>query len=277
MELLRASAPKGAPTSVDREAGIIYGYVLAQEGPFKSEGRGEFDAESLRSIVSLGNTPKGLKSRLGHPTMSEDGIGKFLGRSRNLRIDKANDARTGKMVSAVRGDLHFDESASKTPNGDLRDYVLTLATSDAESFSSSLVLEVKEEWRRKKDGTLEVDQEGNELPPLWRPTAIHASDVVDTGDAVDSFLSPQELTQALSMGELPPELLKVLRFDRVARLASAMLTGLFAKESKEAVRTRCLVWLDRYLGERFGEPEPVKTPRLDRLRERLEKIGARAD
>lgn len=267
-QYLRAATPKSRPIGVDRDKNILRGYVLAQQGPFKSEGRGEFDEDSLKAIIRLGNTQAGLKSRLGHPTMSDDGIGKFLGRARDLSMSTATDARTGKSVPAVRGDLHFDKSASKTPSGDLADYVLSLAESDPDSFSSSLVLEVEQEFRIDTKGRPLTDAEGNELPPLWKPTAIHASDIVDTGDAVDSVLSPAELAKALDVG-LTPELEKMLRFDRVARFVTQLLNGQFPKAGKDEVRERCMGWLDRYLSHRFPEPEAVITPRMDRLRERM--------
>src|SRR5262245_47179916 len=115
---LRAAAPKAAAIGVDRDNAILRGYVVAQLGPFKSEGRGEFDQKSLDAIESLGgNAPKGLKSRLDHATMSDDGSGKFLGRALNFRMATALDVRTGKKVPAVRADLHFDKTALDTPPG----------------------------------------------------------------------------------------------------------------------------------------------------------------
>lgn len=276
IQWLRA-ATKGKPEAVDRTANILRGYVLAQEGAFKSEGRGEFDALSLRSIVKLGNdTPSGLKSRLGHPTMSDDGIGKFLGRARDLRMGKARDSRTGKEVQAVRGDLHFDQTAHDTPHGNLAKYVMDLTESDPDALSSSLVLEIDEEFRLEKNGTPKKDEDGNELPPLWRPKKLHASDIVDTGDAVDSLLSPEEFTKALSVG-ITPELAKVIRFDNVARLSTQLLDGMFQGRERAEIEQRCRNWLDRYLSLRFPEPESLATPNLDTRRERLKLLRRAAE
>lgn len=270
IQWLRA-ATKGKPEAIDRTANILRGYVLAQEGPFKSEGRGEFDAMGLRRIVQLGNdTPNGLKSRLGHPTMSDDGIGKFLGRARDLRIGKAKDARTGKEVQAVRGDLHFDSTAHDTPHGNLAKYVMDLTESDPDALSSSLVLEVDEIPQLEKNGKPKRDEDGDDLPPLWMPKRLHGSDIVDTGDAVDSLLSPEEFTQALSIG-LTPELSKLIRFDNVARLSTQLLDGMFKGRERAEIEQRCRNWLDRYLSLRFGEPESLLTPNLDTRRERLKK------
>ena len=274
---LRPSPVANRPEAVDRQNAVIRGYVLAQAGVFKDR-RGQFDAESLREIVRLGNaTPNGLKSRLGHPTMSDDGIGKHLGRARGLRLGTTTDARTGKAVAAVRGDLHFDKTALAPPPGGggtpYGQYVMDLAESDPGAFSSSLVLQVKEEDQLDAKGNVALDDDGEPLPSLWRPTALHASDVVDTGDAVDSFLSPEQLTAALTHG-LTPEALGLVRFDRVARLAQQLLDHQFRNASEADIRAHALAWLDRYLGERFPAEElpAAVTPRLDRARARLPRL-----
>ncbi len=187
----------GRPIGVDRKNNIIHGYVVAQEGPFKSNGRGEFDAKSLATIVALMNANQGgTKSRFTHPDMSNDGLGKFLGRVHNPTLSTAIDARTGKEVKAVRADLHFDKTALETPPSGgrpLGDYVMALAESDPGALSSSIVVKVDEEYRIEKDGTPTLGEDGNPLPPLWRPKDIRASDIVDTGDAVDSMLSAETI------------------------------------------------------------------------------------
>jgi len=270
------SPVKGAPDGVDRQAGMLRGYVVAQLGPFKSDGRGEFDRAALETIVKLGNAaPAGLKSRFMHPTVSDDGLGKFLGRSRDFRLGQALDARTGKAVSAVRADLKFDSTALDTPpqgGKPLGKYIMDLAESDPGALSSSLVLKADDEYRRKKDGTLELDDRGEPLPPLWRPTELHASDIVDTGDAVDALLSPEELCRALSVG-VTPELSKVLRFDNVARLGAQLLDGLFAKLDRAEIEARCRSWLARYLAHRFEQETPPATPKIDARAQRLTRLA----
>lgn len=256
-EYLRANVA-GKPFGVDRDAKMIRGYVVAQLGPFKSEGRGEFDVKSLQSIVALGNeAAKGLKVRFAHPDMSNDGIGKFLGRANNFVMDKAKDARTGKLVPAVRGDLHFSDSAFHTPTGDLATYVMDLAASDADALSSSLVLKANEEFRREKDGTFTLGPDGEPLPPLWRPTELHASDIVDTGDAVDGLLSAGQVPWA-SLWQ-----------------GASLLDAIFLGQSRDVIHARCLMWLDRYLQRKFGPPPPPPTtPRLDARRARLDELRA---
>jgi hypothetical protein len=235
---------------VDREKAVISGYVVAQEGPFKSEGRGEFDQKSLSQIVTLmRKSPKGLKSRFAHPSLSSDGIGKHLGRVKNPRMGTVKVMRDGvaTLLHAVRGDLHFDPTALEEPPGGgkpLGIYVMDLAESDPDAISSSLVLSKTEELRtdpKTKRPLLQAS--GEPLPPLWRPTALHASDVVDTGDAVDGILSAQ-----LSIEGLPDELV---------RRASELLSKAFPGASREVISARIDAWKANYLSWRFGDDEPA--------------------
>lgn len=252
-----AAKAVGRPVGVDRKNEVLQGYVVAQEGPFKSDGRGEFDEDSLRTIVKLGNESSGgLKARFTHPDMSSDGLGKFLGRSRNFSMSTAKDGRTGKTVKAVRADLHFDPSAHETPSGDLANYIMTLAESDPDALSSSLVLKVDQEYRIDKNGSPVKDDEGVALPPLWRPKTLHASDIVDTGDAVDSVLSADNLPLSqLWQG-------------------AKMLDAVFLGQDREAVEARCLAYLGRYLDRTFGPVAPIgPTPRLDERRLRLDAMA----
>jgi hypothetical protein len=254
--------------AVDRKNNVLRGYVVAQEGPFKSRGRGEFDKQGLEGIMALGNAKeKGVKSRFTHPNESNDGLGKFLGRGRDLRMGHAVDERTGKRVLAVRADLHFNPTALDTPpNGGkpLGIYVMELAESDPSAISSSIVLEPEEVFRKNKDGSLATDKEGNELPPLWYPKALHASDIVDTGDAVDGLLSA-----GVDVDGLP--LAAIWR-------AEEMLASVFDGQPREVIEARLTAYLKRYLDGRFGEPVEevieaiVSTPKLDARRLKLEEM-----
>lgn len=238
---LRAGV-QGRAIGVDREARIVRGYVVAQLGPFKSEGRGEFDQASLEQILELHKqAPLGLKSRFAHPSESNDGLGKFLGRSRDAWMGTTVNA-DGKEVPAVRADLHLDQAAFRgdAPSGNLGDYILDLAASDAEALSSSLVLRVDREYRINADGTPVLGADGAPLPPLWRPKKLFASDVVDEGDAVDGFLSagePRWTAAYLRRGE-------------------DLLNRLFAGQARNVVEARLTGFLKRYL-DRLGGSQTV--------------------
>jgi hypothetical protein len=252
----------GKLAAVDREKKVLRGYVLAQEGPFKSAGRGEFDRDALQEIVRLGNAKQGgLKSRFAHPSLSDDGIGKFLGRAKDLRLDRATDGRTGKTVTAVRGDK---TALEEPPNGGgkpLGIYVMDLTESDPDALSSSLVIVPREEFRKDAKGRLLTDDNGEPLPALWFPEELHASDIVDRGDAVDGLLSA-----SLSADALP---------DAAVRQGYELLQQVFAGQPWEVVQARCLAYLDKCRGL-WGGPPPVPlapTPALDAYRLRLEQMG----
>lgn len=260
-QFLRASIASSV-VGVDREKSILRGYVIAQEGPFKSDGRGMFNRESLEAIVSIGNAKdKGLKSRFTHPDMSSDGLGKFLGRARDLRMDKAKDARIGKSVAAVRGDLHFDKTSLDTPpegGKPLGLYVMDLAESDPDALSSSIVVVADQADQLDKDGKPLTDKEGNPLPPLWMPTALHASDIVDTGDAVDGLLSA-----SIDVEQLPLSVLWK---------GEQLLDAVFFDQPREVVEARLAAYVARYLSRKFGEAVAKPTPALDKRRLKLDEM-----
>lgn len=247
-EWLRAEA-KGS-LGVDRKERVIRGFVVAQEGAFKT-GRGEFSRKSLSTIVELmGQSPTGLKSRFTHPSLSGDGLGKFLGRARNPRKDtflrQGPDGEQQKL-GMVRADLFLSNSASRSPDGDLAGYIMDLAEEDPDALSSSLVLKKKDEVRLdEKTKQPATDADGKPLPAIWHPTKLHASDIVDTGDAVDGLLS-----YGLSIDDLP---------DAVVRQATHLLNQQFPNISREELRTRCLRWLDKYMELRYGMDEDPLDP-----------------
>ena len=246
---LRASPSQPMLVGVDREANALRGFVVAQEGIFKDR-RGEFDLKSLKQINALMNkaAPAGLKSRFAHPTLSGDGLGKFLGRAKNPRLDSVEIKKDGKpmLLHAVRADLYFNQTALEEPPGGgkpLGLYIMDLAESDPDALSSSLVLNTDQEERLDpKTGRPQLDETGEPLPPLWRPTRLHATDLVDTGAAVDGLLS----TQGLAFEGLP---------DDLVRQGSAMLSKAFPNATREVIRARFGSWLETYLSYRFGDED----------------------
>lgn len=203
---LRATTVMHDGVGVDRDKGVIRGMVLAQAGPFKTLGRGEFDDKSLAAIKALANKhPKGLKSRMEHPNFAQDGSLRILGRYQNPRIDAVRVMRDGKptTIPAVRADLQLHPVALDTPVGGgkpLGVYLMDIAETDPDLLSTSLVLEADMEYRMDKKGRPLMDNEGMELPPLWRPTKLHANDVVSTGEAVDGMLQALSACPADQLG-----------------------------------------------------------------------------
>jgi hypothetical protein len=181
-ELLRTEIARGIKQGfgVDREKGVIRGFAVMTKG-FVNDARGwEIDEITLDQVIQAGNhLTIGLKSRFGHPMMSSEALGTFLGRVRNF----------GKEGDVVRADLYFDESAYKTPDGDLATYVMDLAENDPEAFGASVVLlEYDLEEQFEADGkTPKKDANGNPLPERLRVAKLSSVDVVDEPAANEGF------------------------------------------------------------------------------------------
>lgn len=174
-EYLRVGhAVAGGKAGVDRQGRILRGVVLAEIGIFKDR-RGEFVHESLRRIVDLirRDHPKGLGTFWTHDSEHEDRLGKFLGRTRDVRVDG----------DKVKGNLHLSPAAFETPSGDLGSYVLTLAQDDPGAIAASLEL-ISDYFPQRG-----ADMDGP-LPPVWVPTQILALALVAVGAATSSLLTP---------------------------------------------------------------------------------------
>jgi len=175
--LLRARVARGLKSDephVDREHGVLHGYAVIMKGILDDSRWWEIDDTALEQVMTLGNKGKiGIKSRFGHPNMSSEALGTFVGRAKNFRRDG----------DIVRADLHFDESAYETPHGDLADYLMKRAETDPDSFGSSLAFEYELDRFDGYDGDgmplYQKDDKGNALPPLVRFTRLFASDMVD--------------------------------------------------------------------------------------------------
>jgi hypothetical protein len=169
--LFRSDIVRAKDVGVDRKNNLISGFAVVTKGITRDE-RGEFDDLALGQVVEMGNKSKlGVKSRFGHPNMSNTALGTFLGRVRNFR-------REGDVV---RADLYIDKTAYNTPDGDLAKYVMDLAESDPQAFGASMVLYWDEEERREKE------KDGSELPPFIRVKKLLSVDIVDDPAANESF------------------------------------------------------------------------------------------
>jgi len=181
-ELLRTEIARGIKKGfgVDREKSIIHGFAVMSKGFVKDQRGWEIDDTTLDQIVRAGNSMNaGLKSRFGHPMMSSEALGTFLGRVKNF----------GKEGDVVRADLHFDPSSHNTPDGDLAAYVMDLAENDPEAFGASVVLlEYDLEEQFEADGkTPKKDANGNSLPERLRVGKLSSVDVVDEPAANEGF------------------------------------------------------------------------------------------
>lgn len=157
-ELLRTGVLRAAPGRVDRKQKVIYGAKLMQLGDVNDSRPWTVDEETLNQVLEFASQPnKGLKARWTHPNLSGDGLGKYLGRWQNPRIEE----------DAVVADLHLADVAFDTPKGDLGTYVMDLAEEDPEAFGISLATKLD-------DVMFTEDYEG----PL-RLAGLRAGDFVD--------------------------------------------------------------------------------------------------
>lgn len=133
---LRAGPSRGRDSSaaVERHGGrhgggVIRGVSVVTRG--EALGHDNWlDAEFLSQVAAAINArPGGVKSRFAHPSLSGDGLGKFLGRVHDARVEG----------DRVRADLHLSETAHDAPEGDLAAYVFALAETDPEAFGASIV------------------------------------------------------------------------------------------------------------------------------------------
>jgi len=222
--LFRTTRQAELPSKVDRKANIVFGANLMQVGDLNNGDARPWtvDAESLaqaQKMMSKGNN--GAKARFTHPNMSSDGMGSYLGRWKNVRVDGGT----------LRGDLHLADAAFKSPQGDLGTYVMDLAESDPEAFGVSLATRLDyaslEEFDKKKTG---------EKWPM-RFSDIRAGDIVDEPAATRGGMF--DLTTP-DLRNLPAQ-------------ATVLLSTYFGDAEPEVVRGRINSFLDRYLSNR----EPV--------------------
>ena len=232
--LFRTARQAELPAKVDRKANIIFGANLMQVGDLNNGDARPWtvDAESLsqaQQMMSKGNN--GAKARFTHPNMSSDGMGSYLGRWKNVRVDGGT----------LRGDLHIADAAFKSPQGDLGTYVMDLAESDPEAFGVSLATRLDysdlEEFDKKKTG---------EKWPM-RFSDIRAGDIVDEPAATRGGMF--DLTTP-DLRNLPAQ-------------ATVLLSTYFGDAEPEVVRGRINSFLDRYLSNRepvMADQTPVENP-----------------
>jgi hypothetical protein len=167
--MLSAPAYGLPPVSVDQEKGIIFGAAVCSEGEARGHGV-MLDAEFIGTVVREGNAKKsGIKCRFGHPNMSSEALGTFLGRAKNFRSEVVG----GRAVA--RADVFTSAEASDTPQGDLRGYVLRMAANEPDAFGMSIVFEPGDSYQKAgPDG--KVPQES---PWYAKLEKLLAADMVD--------------------------------------------------------------------------------------------------
>jgi len=168
---------------------LIMGVSIATTGEAAGH-RLLFDEQSLAQLQQLALFKVGgIKSRFTHPDWFHDGLGKYLGRFRNFRVDGS------KLVA----DLQVSKTAHSSPAGDIGKYVLDLATEDPGSFGVSVVVDVDRVWPTAagdKPATGGRPADATTTYPVARITQFYAADLVD-----EPALNPNGLFKSNQEGD----------------------------------------------------------------------------
>lgn len=199
---LRIAGPRGIKTeNIDREKGIIRSFSVITHGEVLGHGLW-IDDEFLDQLSKSGAGRKeGLKSRLTHPGLSGDGMGKQIGRAKNYR-------REGDQVLA---DLHLYRKA----NQENVTTVLDLAEEDPAAFGASIVFELDrgamKEFEGKhsdKDGVFKSPDKANKNS--FRHARLAEFLAVDMVD--DPAANPEGLFSFTEGSELAARAEHILQF-----------------------------------------------------------------
>jgi len=183
------------PTGGFRKQGIIHGVSAIATG--EALGHDIWIDETMLSqtAAAINDAPKGVKSRFTHPSLSGDGLGKFVGRMMNATV------LDGKVVA----DQHFVEAGHKSPDGDLADYLMSLAEEDPQAYGLSIVFgaDFDQMERFRLDNTNEdgefvsPDPQNTNNYPHARLAELRAVDAVDEPAANPDglFHREQEIAQ----------------------------------------------------------------------------------
>ena len=230
-QLLRTAVGLPSNSRVDRERKIIFGVSMLQKGDLNDDRPWTIDDVSIAQVIKLTKSnPKGAKSRFTHPNMSNDGLGKFIGRMRKPRRSE-----DGQHALA---NLHLAPIAFKTTiegmSQSLGDHILDLADNDPDVFGLSLAPKLDQEAMR------ELERRGQRTP--MRFAGLHAVDVVDEPAATRGGIFGG---MELSIGNAP-------------KLASESLDKIFAGAEEEVIRQRVDSFLNTYLANRFhSQDQPL--------------------
>ena len=264
----RAPISRGGQPRVEREggyrkAGIIHSVSIITKG----EALGHdlwIDDVTLEQVADLISANRnGVKSRFTHPSMSGDGLGKQVGRVMDAEVE-------GNQVLA---DQHFLASAHKAPDGDLAEYLMSLADEDPTSYGLSIAFLHDADAMEQFQVQHTADGEFRSPDPLnvnhyphVRIAELHAADAVDEPAANPNGLFHREhdiasqadtlAAYALGITNTSPETQLGLDPDRVRGFVSRFLNNHQLEVTKMAEQT----------AEAMAEPTPQGIQVGDRVK-----------
>lgn len=230
------------------------------------------DSEFVQNLVQYDQatySERGIKVRLGHPSASDDTMGKQMGYMRNFRTRRQN----GKMQAIA--DLHLLDAADSSPVApNMRQWALKMASEAPDFIMSSIVFKGSGFYQKKANGhkrPLSQEMEADaELGPVYisftpEDGAEHYyTDMVEAGAATNSLFSTEAnphffVSQAHAWLDQHPELLQFIQKNPEAVQAFLLRAGLSASPEVKQKRTMWSIkqWL---FGETDVAPEePVQT------------------
>lgn len=245
--------PLDDSSSVVESKGLILGISVVTAGEAKGH-EVWLDKSFVADVVRMGNeNPQGIKARFGHPTMSAEALGTYLGQFTNFRLSKDG--------TQALADLQLNEASRQSPHGDLWQWVLTMAKTAPKQLGASIVFSVGAEYYHDLEGNhietaakgkTEVDANGN--PKRFvQIRALYGTDIVDEPAAngaglFSAVMNPQafavQLTQFLD--------------------DNAALSDWLLKDPDNAIN-KLRAFLKRYAAYRAKITEPMPTFSIDCL------------
>ncbi|MFY0628701.1 MAG: hypothetical protein JXR07_20580 [Reichenbachiella sp.] len=179
---------------VDEDNGILYGVTLCQVGEAKGHGL-HLEQEFVDDCAAYGakhHAKLGMKSRFGHPSMSNETLGTEMGRFKEFRVE-------GEQLKA---DLHLLESSNLSPTQPgMKDWMLSMASEDPAMIMCSIVFvpDYYYQYSEKveKIRVWEYDSDGNwvsansKMKTYCALKELQFCDIVDQGAATDKLFSEE--------------------------------------------------------------------------------------
>jgi hypothetical protein len=190
--------------------------------------------QQVYQFAARGNN--GLKARFTHPNMSSDGMGSYLGRWKNFKLDGGT----------LRADLHIADAAFNSPQGDLGTYIMEMAESESDMFGVSLSTDLDIDDLSQFELLAE---ESGDVTTRWpmKFTGLRAGDVVDEPAATRGGMFD---LMTIDQRNLPAQ-------------ATALLSTYFGDAEPAVVRSRIDGFLDRYFSNKGATMPDVTPPPVD--------------
>jgi len=167
----------------DAEANVLRDVVVCRAGIAKGHGT-ELDQAFVEAVVEMGNQySEGLKSRFGHPNMSTESLGTYVGRLKEFKVDG----------NTARANLYLDPVSKSAPQGNLHDWIISMANSNQDMLGMSIVFKPGDLFQLDDEGkkrTVTSSEQYDRSRPLFETIEeLFGCDLVDDPAAAESLFS----------------------------------------------------------------------------------------